>query len=143
MRSVLLLWLQEDPARAAAVLEAVRSLARQTHACLEGPYAVDVPANGTIEERLEILAHLVEDLRQRARIREGIARARREGKRLGRPPKYPPETARAIARARSQGASWTAIARRYDLPRTSTRQLYARAVSERDGHSLRGGEKGA
>ena len=120
-------------------------------------------AEGTIEERLEILGQLegvyresaiqrgkvaresgssiMKDPEQRARIREGIARARREGKRLGRPPKYPPETARAIAEARARGASWSAIAHQYGLPRTSARQLCARAVPEHDGRSLRGGER--
>jgi DNA invertase Pin-like site-specific DNA recombinase len=44
------------------------------------------------------------------RTRLGIAKARREGKRLGRPPAVDKPTPQAVRRLRARGMSWTAVA---------------------------------
>jgi len=72
----------------------------------------------------------VESVRFGERVRAGLARARAQGKRLGRPRAEYPVSAAQIARERAQGASWGEMARKYSLPRTSVRRLYQKGLSE-------------
>lgn len=73
----------------------------------------------------------VETQRMSERIRAGIARARAEGRKLGRPVRaYPVEPA-VIVQERAAGASWGALARKYRLPRSSARRLYQKALAKK------------
>lgn len=69
-----------------------------------------------------IMATLARQERARIseRTRAGLARARREGKQLGRPRKIRPERVREL---RALGLSWSAIARELSIAR-STAQMY-------------------
>lgn len=64
-----------------------------------------------------------EKIRISERTRAGLARARREGKQLGRPKKIRPERVREL---RALGLSWSQIARELSIAR-STAQMYGAA----------------
>jgi len=72
----------------------------------------------------------VESVRFGERVRAGLARARAQGKRLGRPRAEYPVSPAQIVRERVQGASWGSLARKYSLPRTSVRRLYQKGLVE-------------
>lgn len=57
------------------------------------------------------------------RVHEGLDRARSEGKRLGRPVKYPPVVAGQIRELRADGMSHRAIAAELEIPLTTVRRL--------------------
>lgn len=70
----------------------------------------------------------VESARFGDRVRSGLARARAQGKRIGRPPASSPVEPTQIAQERAKGASWGEMARKYSLPRTSVRRLYQKGL---------------
>ncbi len=72
----------------------------------------------------------VETVRMSERIRAGVARARSEGKHVGRPPRAYPVDAARLAQERAEGASWTFLASKYQLPRTSVRRLCHKGLVE-------------
>ena len=72
----------------------------------------------------------VETERMSERIRAGLARAKAEGRKLGRPLAEISVEPSQIAQERAQGASWGGMARKYGLPRTSVRRLYQKALTE-------------
>lgn len=57
------------------------------------------------------------------RVHEGLDRARAEGKRLGRPPKYDQDVSDTIADLRAGGMSDRDISAELDIPRTSVRRM--------------------
>ncbi len=72
----------------------------------------------------------LESTRISERIRAGLARARREGARLGRPPRDPPKDLGAFVQDRRRGLSWAQLGEKYGLPRASARRLYQKACKE-------------
>jgi DNA invertase Pin-like site-specific DNA recombinase len=70
----------------------------------------------------------------RERVRAGLARARAEGKRLGRPRRWTDEQAARVARLRRGGASWSTIARKLRVTAMTARRAFASLNSspERD-----------
>ena len=63
------------------------------------------------------------------RIHAGLARARKEGKRLGRP-KVSQETERAILAARAEGKSYDKIMAELGVGKSTVRRVVAEAGSE-------------
>lgn len=53
------------------------------------------------------------------RTRAGLERARAEGKRVGRPPALTDETLTAVRQDLAEGMPVAAVARKYDVPRTT------------------------
>ena len=72
----------------------------------------------------------VESTRFGERVRAGLARAKAQGKRLGRPRAEYPVSPAQIAQERAAGASWGSLASKYALPRTSVRRLYQKGRAE-------------
>ncbi len=72
-----------------------------------------------------VLAGLAEFQREmiRENVRRGLAHARAQGKRLGRPPESPAGSAAAVARLRALGRSWSAIAAEMGLTRSMVQRL--------------------
>ena len=67
------------------------------------------------------------------RTKAGLARARAEGRRLGRPPRdFNGLTAASIGALRAQGLSWSHIEQKTGIPATSVRRL-AKTVSPENG----------
>src|SRR5437870_4103715 len=64
--------------------------------------------------------------RMSERIRAGLARARADGKRVGRPPLTADAT--QVVRDRAQGASWSELAEKYRISRSSARRLYQKGL---------------
>src|SRR2546426_9508741 len=60
--------------------------------------------------------------RMSERIRAGLARARADGKRVGRPPLTADPA--QVVRDRAQGASWSELGEKYHISRSSARRLY-------------------
>ena len=82
----------------------------------------------------------VETVRMSERIRSGLARAKAEGKHVGRPRASYSVSPGQIAQERAAGASWGSLASKYSLPRTSIRRLYQKGLTENDGgHGRDGG----
>lgn len=105
------------------------------------PYISTVgPLSDVIIAFIATIAHF-EAARISERTRAGLARARADGKRIGRPPRKYPVEPRQLARQRARGASWTNLARKYGLPKTSVRRLCRKGQAELDrGHGkVRGG----
>ena len=72
---------------------------------------------------LSVLAAVAEFEREilRERTRLGLAKARREGRRLGRPPKAGPDPAE-VAKLRATGLSWSELAARLRCSRSAVRR---------------------
>ncbi len=74
----------------------------------------------------------VETVRMSERIRSGLARAKAQGKHVGRPRASYPVSPVQIAQERAAGASWGSLASKYSLPRTSIRRLYQNGLAKSD-----------
>lgn len=85
------------------------------------------PAGRAMAGLLAVFAAFERDI-LRERVRAGLDHARREGKRLGRPP-LAANVAADVRRLASQGVSKSEIARRLRIGRTSVRRLLARKKS--------------
>ena len=85
------------------------------------------PTGRTMAGLLAVFAEFEREI-LRERVRAGLAHARQNGKRLGRPPLLPQKTAEARKLFR-QGTSKSEIARRLNISRTSVRRLLARKKS--------------
>jgi putative DNA-invertase from lambdoid prophage Rac len=85
------------------------------------------PSGRALAGMLAVFAEFERDM-IRERVRGGLDRARREGKRLGRPRSASSEALQAQARAlRAKGHAVTAIARRLGIGETSVRRIMKRA----------------
>ncbi len=73
----------------------------------------------------------VETVRMSERIRAGLARARSQGRHVGRPHRTYPVEPSQIAQERAQGVSWGTLASKYGLPKSSVRRLCQNAVAHK------------
>lgn len=85
------------------------------------------PAGRAMAGLLSVFAEFERDI-MRERVRAGLADARLQGKRLGRPPTVIPNAA-AVGKLFRQGVSKSEIARRLGIGRTSVRRLLAKKNS--------------
>jgi DNA invertase Pin-like site-specific DNA recombinase len=72
----------------------------------------------------------MEKVRLSERTKAGLARARAQGKSLGRPPRTYAATPVEISRLRAQGLSWSQVADKTDIPPTSARRLATKVPEE-------------
>lgn len=73
--------------------------------------------------------------RMSERIRAGLARARAEGKRLGRPPADYHGKQAAIVKDRRRGASWGQLASKYRITKSAARRLCQKGQPKVQGRS--------
>jgi len=126
MSTLLLVFVPDGDPEAEAVLVQLEAFALAISCVLDGPLELAGAIPSREAERLAKAAKALERAAQSARVREGLARARAAGRRLGRPPKYSPEICTSIASDRDSGASWGVIGRRYGIARSTVRHLYQR-----------------
>src|ERR1700689_5228041 len=81
------------------------------------------PAGRAMAGPLAVFAEFERDI-LRERVRAGLAHARQNGKRLGRPPTAAPQT-RQVRKLHRAGVSKAEIARRLQISRTSVRRILA------------------
>lgn len=94
------------------------------------PYLTSLgPFRDMVVGILATIAH-VETVRMSERIKSGLARAKAQGRHVGRPQASYSVSPAQIARERTAGASWGSLASKYALPRTSVRRLYQKGLEE-------------
>ena len=71
----------------------------------------------------------VETVGMSERIKAGIARARADGHRIGRPPAASAQVCAELVQKREGGASWGQLASEYHLPRSTARRLYHKGLA--------------
>jgi len=74
----------------------------------------------------------VETVRMSERIKAGLARARADGHKIGRPSVGSPGMCAEIVQKRDRGASWGQLAHEYRLPRSTARRLYHKGLAISD-----------
>src|SRR5436309_4691056 len=74
----------------------------------------------------------MEKIRLSERTKAGLARARAQGKVIGRPPRRYAVDPAQVVRQRGEGASWGELAKRYGLPKTSVRRLCQKGQAKID-----------
>ncbi len=96
--------------------------------------AIDITPGGDAMSRLLVtmLAGVAEFERDliRERTMLGIAKARREGRHLGRPRKLPAPSMEAVKQLRASGASWSTIATKLGCTIWSARESCERGLAE-------------
>lgn len=97
------------------------------------------PAGRLVFTVLAAVAELEREL-IRERVRLGIARARRRGKRLGRRPRKIADEDAMLRAVERKGATVTGVAREFGIPRSTLRLLIKRRKNDADGRNapLRG-----
>lgn len=128
MTKLLLIFVPGSGARAEAVSIQLEALASVSSCVVDGPLEFEGSVPSTDSARFAMAKKVVEHALHGARTREGIARAKAEGRRIGRPPGYSPEIRARIVSDRDSGASWGVIGHRYGIPRSSARTLYERSL---------------
>jgi len=131
MTKLLLIFVPTSGTRADGVLLQLEALTSASSCIVDGPLELEGPVPSTDAERLARAAEICERAARGVRIREGMSRARAEGRRLGRPPTPRCATGAEIVLARGSGASWGKIGHKYGLPRTSARRLYQNELAAR------------
>jgi DNA invertase Pin-like site-specific DNA recombinase len=116
-------------------LTQLRAMATESDLMIDGPIKVDGSIPSTEAERFSKVAELLERAARSRRIEEGLARAKAEGRRIGRPPSARPVTAAEIVLARGKGRSWRSIEAEYRIPVTSARRYYQNALLKGEGDS--------
>ena len=109
------------------------------HAVPKHPYHLVDPSPwpivGSIAAGLLATLAKMEKIRLSERTKAGLARARAQGKVIGRPPRRYAVDPAQVVRQRGEGASWGELAKRYGLPKTSVRRLCRIGQTELDkGH---------
>lgn len=136
MTSFLLVFLPPDEeTEAATALTQLRALATDSDLILVGPIEIEDSIPLTEAARLSRAAEILKETARRKRIAEGLARAKRAGRRIGRPPSVPPATIAQVVLARDSGQSWRSIEAKYRVPMTSARRLCQKEL-------LKGGKDG-
>ncbi|MGD0057545.1 MAG: hypothetical protein ABSB83_06820 [Methanomassiliicoccales archaeon] len=119
---------------AETALTQLRAMATESDLIIDGPIKVDGSIPSTEAERFSRVAELLERAARSRRIGEGLARAKAEGRRIGRPPSARPGTAAEIVLARGRGRSWRSIEAEYRIPVTSARRLYQNELCKQTAH---------
>lgn len=94
------------------------------------PYLSSVgPFHDVVVSLIATIARF-ESERTSERIRAGLARAKAEGKKLGRPSREFPCPPAQLVKDRKRGLSWGRMGDKYGIPRSSARRLYQKALLE-------------
>ena len=113
------------------VLQTIRALEQRSIKVIVtqlGQTDLTSPAGKLLLSMLAAVAEMERDLLVE-RTQAGLARARAEGKRLGRPSKTTPEQRAEILRKLGQGESVSALARAYSVSRANIINVRASAVA--------------
>jgi DNA invertase Pin-like site-specific DNA recombinase len=99
------------------------------------PYLTSLgPFRDMVVGILGTIANL-ESRRISERIKSGLARARSQGRKIGRPSVATPGMCAEIVQKRNGGLPWGQVAREYHLPRSTARRLYHKGLAISDeGH---------
>ena len=93
------------------------------------PYLTSLgPFRDMVVGILGTIANL-ESRRISERIKSGLARARSQGRKIGRPSVGTPGLCAQIVQKRDSGLSWGQLAREYHLPRSTARRLYHKGLA--------------
>jgi len=131
MTSILLIFLPREGTRAEAALTQLRELASTGAFIVDGPFELDGPVPPADPARLTRAAEILERAARGRKIAEGLARAKAEGRRIGRPLSDRAATTTEVVLARDSGQSWRSIESMYGIPATTARRHYQNALSER------------
>jgi hypothetical protein len=137
MTKLLLVFVPSSETKAEAVLLQLEALASTSSCVVDGPHELEGPVPGSRARRFAWAAEVLERAARSARISEGLARAKAEGRRIGRPIAYGRTMSVEVASARDSGASWGQIGHKYGIPRTSARRLYLNALVARSAQRAR------
>ena len=143
MTKLLLVFVPTSGTRAEAVLLQLEALASVNSCVVNGPLELDGPVPANRARRFAWTAEALERVARSTRISEGLARAKAEGRRIGRPPAHSRTTIAEIVLARDSGASWGQIGHKYGLPRTSARRLVQKGLAARDALRARRRKRGS
>jgi len=143
MTKLLLVFVPASGTRAEAVLVQLEALASASSCVVDGPFELEGPVPSTDAARFARTLKIVEHALHGARTREGLARAKAEGRRIGRPPAHSRTTIAEIVLVRDSGASWGMIGHKYGLPRTSARRLVQKGLAARDALRARRRKRGS
>jgi len=86
------------------------------------------PAGRAMFQMLGVFSEFERSMIQE-RVRAGLARARANGKRLGRPPALTPRQSRQVHRDRAEGMSLRALARKYGTTAPTVRRVLAQEAA--------------
>jgi hypothetical protein len=133
MTSLFVIWVPASGTKAEAMLMQLEAFASASSCVVDGPLELEGPVPSTDPARFMKAAETLEWAARSRRIGEGLARAKAEGRRIGRPPIDRPVTAAQIVLDRARGHSWASIEAEYRIPKTSARrwvqnELRTRAV---------------
>jgi len=117
-----------------AVLLQLKELASMSSCIVRVPLELEDPVPSTDAARLARVAEILERAARGARVREGMRRAKAEGRRIGRPPALSSTIVARIVSARASGASWGVIGHMYGIPRSSARRVYINDLESRPEH---------
>jgi putative DNA-invertase from lambdoid prophage Rac len=131
MTRLLLVFVPASGTKAEAVLLQLEALASASSCVVDGPFELEGSVPSADAVRLARAAELLERAAKSAKISEGLARAKAEGHRIGRPPAHSRTTIAEVVLARGSGASWGEIGHKYGIPRSSARRLYINELASR------------
>ena len=134
MTSILLIFLPGEGTRAEATLMQLRALASTGAFIVDGPFELGGAVPSADPARFMKAAEVLERAARGRKIAEGLARAKAEGRRIGRPLIDRPVTAAQIVLDRARGRSWSRIKAKYGIPKTSARRLYQNELRTQAGH---------
>jgi hypothetical protein len=134
MTSLFVVWVPAPETGTEAALMELRALASTGAFIVDGPFELGGPVASADPARLTKGAEILERAARSRRIAEGLARAKAEGRRIGRPPSSRPVTAAEIVLARGRGRSWRSIEAEYRIPVTSARRLYQNELHNQTAH---------
>ena len=143
MTRLILVFVPASGTKAEAVLLQLEALASASSCVVDGPLELEGPVPSADAERLARAAEVLERAVRSARISEGFARAKAEGRRIGRPIAYGRKMSVEVVSARDSGASWGQIGHKYGIPRTSARRLYENALVARAAQRARRRKRGS
>ena len=143
MTKLLLVFVPASRTKAEAVLLQLEALASASSCVVEGPLELDGPVPANRARRFAWTAEVLERVARSARISEGLARAKAEGRRIGRPIAYGHKMSVEVVSARDSGASWGQIGHKYGIPRSSARRLYENALVARAAQRARRRKRGS
>jgi hypothetical protein len=134
MTSLFVVWVPASGIGTEAALMELRGPASKGDLVLDGPIEIEDSVPSSETARFARAAELLKEVSRRKRIAEGLARAKAQGRRIGRPPIDRPVTAAQIVLDRARGRSWSSIEAEYRIPKTSARRLYQNELRRQTVH---------
>jgi hypothetical protein len=133
MTSLIVIWVPASWTDTEAALTELRALASKGDLIVDGPIEIKDSMPSSEAARLSRAAVLLKEASRRKRIAEGLARAKAEGRRIGRPPTDRPATTVQVVLDRARGRSWRSIEEQYRIPKTTARRWVQNARAKEEG----------